>query len=121
MNTPNVLLSTPSTKAEHIAQVEHCLSMAAQCEDAYSVEYVKAALQYGEGGPFAGIEGAPRVSGAVWVSGGTWSHWPDNVKTQVAQFSRAAHTWRDRAFAHHAAAGRRTHTLRNRIGANTPK
>ena len=103
-------------KAEHLAERARCIDMRNQCRVAYVAAYTAAALTLGEGGPFTGIPGAPKVPEATMVSGGTWSHWPHPVKDAVAKYIRASHEWEDRALLHHRAAGLRTSTFRNTWG-----
>lgn len=92
-------------RAGHLAARDACIAARGACAAAYAAAYDVAALAHGEGGPFAGVPGAPKVADAVMISGGTWSHWPDAIKQAVAKYIRAAHEWNDRALAHHKAAG----------------
>ena len=107
-----------NSRASHLTLRDNCIASAQECDRLYQAAYKVAALEYGESGPWKGIEGTPRVSGSVWVSGGTWSHWPDSVKTAVATFSRMRCAWMDHAYDHHRAAGNRAHTFRALYGRN---
>lgn len=99
-------------KVAHLTLRGECLDKARECMRLYGVAYNVAAKEYGVGFPFFGNDTYAKVDGAVWVSGGTWSHWPDEVKQAVATFSRMSCRWNDLALDHHKAAGKRTSTFR---------
>lgn len=99
------------TKEQHIAERDRMLGLALLCNVEHVRQYDAAALKYGEGYAMqAKRRNVQRVEGSVMVSGGTWSHWPAEVREQVGKLARAAGEWSEAAYQHHRAALKRNNS-----------